>query len=329
MYQYNSGALISYHEDLVSQQLPTVSLRNHQSSPLPSYTTSLAQPRSPGFPYQYSYDSYNSYPISSYNTSYNYDNYAARAPSPESSSSFNSTGMQQPISPSSSSFVNSSYAFLNHSAHNSILNESGYSSAIASNSSASSYASPLLQSYSSYQANQHTINQMPRNSSTQQPWIPGGVEGFNQAFAETCAQVTTLHSTSVSPSSNPLTKEPLATSKSKSKSTNKTAAVSRRPTALPDAAVDILNTWFDEHINNPYPLQHEKEALAQRCNLTVKQISAWFSNRRNRMQYTKPKRIQRMLVSEISGLINQEEGATKHQLIEKICNKLNLREFSN
>jgi hypothetical protein len=156
----------------------------------------------------------------------------------------------------------------------------------------------------------------------------GGIsEGFNKAYAETCAQVTALQPTAPASNNNESIVPPKP--KRSGKSSGKTSAVSQRPPALPDAAVDILNTWFDEHINNPYPQQHEKELLAQRCRLTVKQISAWFSNRRNRMQYTKPKRIQRMLVSEISGLINQDESSDKNQLIEKICNKLNLRDINN
>jgi predicted methyltransferase len=74
---------------------------------------------------------------------------------------------------------------------------------------------------------------------------------------------------------------------------------------LPDDAVDILNEWFDEHITNPYPQMEEKERLAKRGNITVKQVNAWFSNRRNRSQNTRPKRIQRDMEKKMSGLIQE------------------------
>ena len=69
---------------------------------------------------------------------------------------------------------------------------------------------------------------------------------------------------------------------------------------LSDKATDILNEWYDEHQNNPYPLQEEKERLAKLADVTVKQVSAWFSNRRNRTQNTKPKRMRRVLEKEIN-----------------------------
>ena len=79
---------------------------------------------------------------------------------------------------------------------------------------------------------------------------------------------------------------------------------------LPDEAVDILNEWFDEHITNPYPQMEEKERLAKRGNITLKQVNAWFSNRRNRSQNTKPKRIQRDMENKMSGLIQEIQASS-------------------
>lgn len=64
---------------------------------------------------------------------------------------------------------------------------------------------------------------------------------------------------------------------------------------LPDRAVEIMNEWFEEHENNPYPQLCEKEIMAQRGGISIKQVTAWFSNRRNRSQNTKPKRMQRVI----------------------------------
>ena len=50
--------------------------------------------------------------------------------------------------------------------------------------------------------------------------------------------------------------------------------------------VDILNEWFDEHIDKPYPNKKEKEELARQCNMTIKQVSTWFNNKRYRSNCT-------------------------------------------
>ncbi len=75
--------------------------------------------------------------------------------------------------------------------------------------------------------------------------------------------------------------------------------------SLPDEAVDALNVWFDDHLNNPYPTMEEKERLAILGKITVKQVNAWFSNRRNRSQNTRPKRIRREFEKEIADIVIQ------------------------
>ena len=97
---------------------------------------------------------------------------------------------------------------------------------------------------------------------------------------------------------------------------------------MPDEAVDILNDWFDDHVNNPYPAMEEKERLAKQGNITVKQVNAWFSNRRNRSQNTKPKRIQRRMENEINGLFQEiiYNDASKEEIIEKFRQTLAARE---
>ncbi len=90
---------------------------------------------------------------------------------------------------------------------------------------------------------------------------------------------------------------------------------------LPDRAVDIMNEWFDDHINNPYPTMEQKEKLARLGRITVKQVTAWFSNRRNRSQNTKPKRMKRDFEKEITNIFTQLESNDqneKEHLIQKL-----------
>ena len=103
------------------------------------------------------------------------------------------------------------------------------------------------------------------------------------------------------------------------KSSPKNKAKVSRKHQLPDEAVDILNEWFDNHLNTPYPQIEEKERLAKAGNITVKQVNAWFSNRRNRSQNTKPKRIKRDLENKISDIFQEfiTQDSSKTEIIEK------------
>ncbi|CEF71126.1 Pre-B-cell leukemia transcription factor 4 [Strongyloides ratti] len=47
-------------------------------------------------------------------------------------------------------------------------------------------------------------------------------------------------------------------------------------------ATAILEKYFSEHIDRPYPDEHDKLLLAEKCNLTTTQITNWFGNKRIR-----------------------------------------------
>jgi hypothetical protein len=109
---------------------------------------------------------------------------------------------------------------------------------------------------------------------------------------------------------------------SKMNKRNKEEKYSRKH-QLPDRAVEIMNEWFEEHLHNPYPHMVEKENLAKLGGISVKQVNAWFSNRRNRSQNTKPKRIKRELESELNNIVDELiHNPNKEQVIKKIKNTL-------
>jgi hypothetical protein len=100
----------------------------------------------------------------------------------------------------------------------------------------------------------------------------------------------------------------------------KRTSSSRVHQSLPDVALDLMNEWFDDHISNPYPQQIEKERLAQLGGITIKQVTAWFSNRRNRSQNTKPKRMKRVIEQEMSQILNElvnNPNSDKQQVLDK------------
>uniref|UniRef100_A0A7I5EDX6 Homeobox domain-containing protein n=1 Tax=Haemonchus contortus TaxID=6289 RepID=A0A7I5EDX6_HAECO len=46
--------------------------------------------------------------------------------------------------------------------------------------------------------------------------------------------------------------------------------------------IGILQEYYDDHSDHPYPNEDEKHLLAARCHISVQQVSNWFGNRRIR-----------------------------------------------
>jgi len=52
---------------------------------------------------------------------------------------------------------------------------------------------------------------------------------------------------------------------------------------LPKESIKILRKWLEDHEQDPYPGEEEKNRLATECKLTLNQISNWFINARRRI----------------------------------------------
>jgi len=61
-----------------------------------------------------------------------------------------------------------------------------------------------------------------------------------------------------------------------------TAVPRRRRTRQPHtkAAVGVMKAWYDEHRSRPYASDAEVRRLAMQCQLGVRQVQKWLSNRR-------------------------------------------------
>uniref|UniRef100_A0A183C5F7 Homeobox domain-containing protein n=1 Tax=Globodera pallida TaxID=36090 RepID=A0A183C5F7_GLOPA len=57
--------------------------------------------------------------------------------------------------------------------------------------------------------------------------------------------------------------------------------------------IRILNDYFVEHIDLPYPDDSIKMALAEKCGITLAQVSNWFGNKRIRFRKSQMKAIER------------------------------------
>jgi hypothetical protein len=47
-------------------------------------------------------------------------------------------------------------------------------------------------------------------------------------------------------------------------------------------SVAVLECWFSNHLDNPYPTIKERELLARQSGMTDKQVMTWFTNKRAR-----------------------------------------------
>ncbi|CAH8841159.1 unnamed protein product [Trichobilharzia szidati] len=69
---------------------------------------------------------------------------------------------------------------------------------------------------------------------------------------------------------------------------------------LNSTAVDIMENWYLDHVDAPYPSTAEKQRLAASGGITVMQVSSWFANRRTRASNTKPKKNRVKLFEQIN-----------------------------
>ena len=62
-------------------------------------------------------------------------------------------------------------------------------------------------------------------------------------------------------------------------------------TRFPRSAIKILKDWMDQHRDNPYPTEDEKQELKLRTGLNITQVSNWLANTRRRTKIKTPRGI--------------------------------------
>lgn len=78
------------------------------------------------------------------------------------------------------------------------------------------------------------------------------------------------------------TPQATASSSTSTDTVSLTTAPRRRRTRQPfsKAAIGLMKTWYDEHRSRPYASDAEVRQLAAECQLGVRQVQKWLSNRR-------------------------------------------------
>ncbi|KAF2628056.1 hypothetical protein BU25DRAFT_39019 [Macroventuria anomochaeta] len=79
--------------------------------------------------------------------------------------------------------------------------------------------------------------------------------------------------------SNPSTPDPISPA---SPSEVRRSHARKSTSKLPSQAVGRLNAWLDANRHHPYPNANTKQALAEACSITIKQVTTWFTNTRQR-----------------------------------------------
>ena len=74
---------------------------------------------------------------------------------------------------------------------------------------------------------------------------------------------------------------------------------------LGSKAVEVMNDWYQCHVDHPYPTDDEKAWMADIGNITLAQVKAWFANKRNRTLNTRPKRQKHNLQKQLNLLCSQ------------------------
>jgi hypothetical protein len=63
----------------------------------------------------------------------------------------------------------------------------------------------------------------------------------------------------------------------------------RKSRLLPKHAVKVMQSWYDENLENPYPSREVTLSMASEGGVSVEQIRKWFANKRNRSRNNKLK----------------------------------------
>ena len=70
-------------------------------------------------------------------------------------------------------------------------------------------------------------------------------------------------------------------------------------------ALQVMNTWYETHLDNPYPSKEQKEFLAEQGGITVSQVKSWFANKRNRSNNTRPKKQRKVMEHQLMNICHQ------------------------
>ncbi|KAK0250731.1 homeodomain super [Friedmanniomyces endolithicus] len=64
----------------------------------------------------------------------------------------------------------------------------------------------------------------------------------------------------------------------------------RKRSNLPKQSTEIMKTWFDRNITNPYPSEEQKALFSRATGISMTQVSNWFINHRRRCPELRDKR---------------------------------------
>jgi len=90
---------------------------------------------------------------------------------------------------------------------------------------------------------------------------------------------------------------------------------------LGEKAISILERWYAQHRDHPYPTESERKELTEQTQLANNRLIAWFSNKRNRDNNTMPKKrmkFQQTYMNELVDALDLEVSQLNEELIRII-----------
>ena len=70
-------------------------------------------------------------------------------------------------------------------------------------------------------------------------------------------------------------------------------------------ALQVMNSWYEQNLSNPYPTKAQKELLAEQGGINVSQVKSWFANKRNRSNNTRPKKQRKVMEDQLMNICHQ------------------------
>ncbi|KAK6180728.1 hypothetical protein SNE40_008726 [Patella caerulea] len=70
-------------------------------------------------------------------------------------------------------------------------------------------------------------------------------------------------------------------------------------------AISVMQRWYEQNKENPYPSKQDKEDIARLGGISITQVKSWFANKRNRTNNTRPKVQKRNVEEKLLDLCHQ------------------------
>jgi len=135
---------------------------------------------------------------------------------------------------------------------------------------------------------QKSIYQLETPSETYNPILDHPAKGSTELYQDTAHKRIQVITTLDNPINVTVPKICHKTLQIKSRATKQCKQLFRRKGVLNPVAVRIMQAWYNNNSEHPYPGYDAAKVMAEAGDITVDQVKKWFANHRRRSNNTKP-----------------------------------------